>query len=73
MNSNLKGPLVEAFETDVEGVVKQEFISYRVKDNMLRKETTTRRFSASGDYNDTSSIEPLVEVSDFKGARGYVR
>lgn len=73
MNSSLKGPLVEAFECDLKGVLKQQVITYRVKDNILRKETTTRKFDANGDYTDTSSVEPLVEVSNTYTGEGYVR
>ena len=63
MNSKLDGPLVGAFESDTTGVVKQEFVTYRVKDGMLRKETTTRTFQTDGkDWIDTSTVEPLVEV-----------
>jgi hypothetical protein len=65
MNSKLDGPLVGAFEADTDGVVKQEFITYRVRDGMLRKETTTRTFQANGkDWIDTSSVVPLVEVKN---------
>ena len=60
MNSKLDGPFVSAFESDTTGVVKQELITYRVKDGMLRKETTTRQFSNSGDYYDSQTVEPLV-------------
>ena len=62
MNTRLDGPLVAAFEADIEGVIKQEFITYRVRDGMFVKETTTRKFSNNGDWHDTSSVEPLVEV-----------
>lgn len=63
MNSKLDGPLVSAFEADVEGVVKQEFITYRIKDGMLRKETTIRQFSSDNtDWIDTSTVQPLAEV-----------
>ena len=63
MNSKLDGPLVAAFESDITGVVKQEFITYRVKDGMLRKETTIRQFHEDGkDWIDTSSVQPLAEV-----------
>ena len=63
MNSKLEGPLVSAFEADTQGVIKQEFITYRVKNGMLRKETTTRTFQENGkDWIDTSSVVPLVEV-----------
>lgn len=63
MNSKLDGPLIAAFESDVEGVIKQEFITYRVKDGMLRKETTVRQFTDNGaDWIDTSTVQPLAEV-----------
>jgi hypothetical protein len=45
MNTKYDGPFVSAFETDPEGVIKQELITYRIKDGMLRKETTSRRFN----------------------------
>jgi hypothetical protein len=65
MNSKLDGPLVSAFEADTTGVVKQEFITYRVVNGMLRKETTVRKFQGSGaDWVDTSTVEPLAEVKD---------
>jgi len=63
MNSKFEGPFISAFETDVTGVVKQELVTYRVKDGMLRKETTTRIFHEGGkDWFDSSTVEPLVEV-----------
>jgi len=63
MNSKLDGPLIAAFESDVEGVIKQEFITYRVKDGMLRKETTVRQFTNNNtDWIDTSTVQPLAEV-----------
>ena len=63
MNSKLEGPLVSAFESDVDGVVKQELITYRVKDGQFRKETTTRQFNQDqSNWHDTSSVEPLLEV-----------
>ena len=55
MNSNFDGPLVSAFERNVDGVVKQELITYRVKDGQFRKETTTRRFN-----KDQSNIVNLL-------------
>ena len=63
MNSKYEGPFVSAFESDIEGVVKQELVTYRVKDGMLRKEVTTREFRENGkDWNDTSTVQPLVRV-----------
>jgi hypothetical protein len=62
MNSKLDGPFVSAFESDTTGVVKQQLITYRVVNGMLRKETTTRKFQGSHDWHDTSTVEPLAEV-----------
>lgn len=61
MNSKLDGPLVSAFEADTDGVIKQEFVTYRIRDGMLVKETTSRKFQGN-DYHDVSSSEPLLEV-----------
>lgn len=57
------GPLKSAIDSmsDMSGVVKQEFITYRVKDGILRKETTVRKFFGD-DYNDSSTTEPLLKV-----------
>ena len=62
MNSKLDGPLVSAFEADTTGVIKQEFVTYRIVDGMLRKETTVRKFQSNNDWHDSSSVEPLAEV-----------
>ena len=63
MNSKFDGPFVSAFETDNTGVVKQELITYRVKDGMLRKETTSRRFNSDQtDWHDSQSTDPMMEV-----------
>ena len=65
MNSKLEGPFVSAFEADTTGVIKQEFITYRMRDGMLVKETTSRKFQANGnDYHDVSTVEPLMEVNN---------
>jgi len=63
MNSKYDGPFITSFESDIEGVVKQELITYRVKDGMLRKEVTTREYRDGGkDWNDTSTVSPLAKV-----------
>jgi hypothetical protein len=63
MNIRREGPFTSAFESNIEGVVKQELITYRVKDGMLRKEVTTREFRDNGkDWNDTSTVSPLAKV-----------
>ena len=63
MNNKYDGPFVSAFETDPEGVVKQELITYRVKGGMLRKETTTRKFNLDQtDWHDSITVDPLMEI-----------
>ena len=65
MNSKYEGPFISAFESDADGVLKQELITYRVKDGMLRKETTIRTFKQDqSDWHDTSSVEPLVKIGE---------
>jgi hypothetical protein len=63
MSSEFDGPLVSAFESDPTGVVKQELITYRVVDGMLRKETTTRKFNKDQtDWHDSNTVDPMMEV-----------
>ena len=63
MNSKYEGPFTSAFESDKTGVIKQELITYRVKDGMLRKETTVRNFNTDQtDWHDSQSVDPIVEV-----------
>ena len=63
MNSKYEGPFVSAFESDATGVIKQELITYRVKDGMLRKETTTRNFNTDQtDWHDSHTVDPLMTM-----------
>lgn len=63
MNTKFDGPFVSAFETDPTGVVKQELVTYRVKNGMLRKETTTRKFNKDQtDWHDSQTVDPMMEV-----------
>ena len=63
MSSEFDGPLVSAFESDPTGVVKQELITYRVVDGILRKETTTRKFNKDQtDWHDSNTVDPMMEV-----------
>ena len=65
MNTKYDGPFVSAFETDPTGVVKQELVTYRVKDGMLRKETTTRKFNSDqSDWHDSQTVDPMMEVKN---------
>ena len=63
MNNKYDGPFVSAFESDATGVIKQELVTYRIKDGMLRKETTTRKFNSDQtDWHDSQSVDPMMEV-----------
>lgn len=63
MNTKFDGPLVSAFESDPTGVIKQELVTYRIKDGMLRKETTTRKFNSDQtDWHDSNTVEPMMEI-----------
>tara|TARA_A200000159_G_C7152587_1_gene267831 strand:- start:195 stop:389 length:195 start_codon:yes stop_codon:yes gene_type:complete len=63
MSSKYDGPLVSAFESDATGVIKQELVTYRVKNGMLRKETTTRKFNSDQtDWHDSSTVDPMMEI-----------
>ena len=63
MSSKYDGPLVSAFESDATGVIKQELVTYRVKNGMLRKETTTRKFNSDQtDWHDSNTVDPMMEV-----------
>ena len=57
------GPFITTSEEDIsDGVILKEVILYKVRGNMLIKETATRRYMKDGDYHDTSSVTPLREV-----------
>jgi len=55
------GPFYDAFEGSVDGVIKQELITYKIRNGMLVVEKTQRSYSGD-DYQDTVSSMPLVEV-----------
>ena len=55
------GPFYDAFEGSVDGVIKQELITYKIRNGMLVIEKTQRSYSGE-DYQDTVSSMPLVEV-----------
>jgi hypothetical protein len=56
------GPMKQHIERSTEGVIKAEYTTYTVKDGMLVKDTTIRKFQKNGDYNDSYINEPLVQV-----------
>tara|TARA_B100001989_G_scaffold185832_1_gene135459 strand:- start:1084 stop:1284 length:201 start_codon:yes stop_codon:yes gene_type:complete len=61
-----EGPMKEHIERSKEGVVVAKYITYTVKDGMLVKEVSTRKYmkSSRGDYIDSTSSEPIVEVGN---------
>ena len=56
------GPFKDFFDKDTDGVIRQELITYRMKDGMLKRETATRDYYESGDYNDSSFSHPLATM-----------
>ena len=59
-----EGPMKEHFDRDTDGVVKAVLITYRKKNGMFVKETSTRQFMKGGDYHDSYTDEPLVSLKD---------
>lgn len=55
------GPFKNAFEGDTEGVVRREIVTYRFKNGIMIKESASRDYYGSNDYNDSISTQPLVE------------
>jgi len=59
------GPLKIAADQDDHNIVKQELITYKIKNDMLVKHVVTRSFySNKEDYIDATSEEPIVKVID---------
>ena len=58
-----EGPLKQAVEKDHgKEVLMQQFTTFKIKDNMLVRETITRRFDFFGDYQDDFRSEPIVQI-----------
>jgi hypothetical protein len=60
---NKEGPFYAAFRGDTAGVIKQELITYRIRDGLLIKEIVQRNYSID-DYQDNTSVVPLAEVKE---------
>ena len=56
-----EGPFKSAFDADIDGVVRREIVTYRIKDGMMIKETAVRDYYKDGDYHDSQNAMPLVE------------
>jgi len=60
---NKQGPFYTAFQGDNIGVIKQELVTYRIRDGILVKEIVERNYSKN-DYTDNFSVTPLAEVKE---------
>ena len=56
------GPMKEHIDRNKDGVLVAKYITYSIKDDMLVKETSTRKYFKRGDYVDSITSEPIVEV-----------
>ena len=56
------GPFKQYLEQSTEGIIRQELITYRIEDGVLKRQIVTRDFIESGDYHDTSFSLPLVTM-----------
>ncbi len=54
-----QGPFTANVESNLEGVIRREIVTYRWKNNMLVKEIAIRKYSENGDYLDSMSSTPL--------------
>jgi len=55
------GPLMENFEKDFPNIIQQELTTFYMRDNIMVKETVTRKYNGNNDYVDTTSVSPLVQ------------
>jgi len=58
-NKTTEGPFKSAFESDTEGVIMREIITYRMRNGMMIKEEASRDYYKDGDYHDTQNTKPL--------------
>tara|TARA_B100001248_G_scaffold262730_1_gene261819 strand:+ start:32738 stop:32938 length:201 start_codon:yes stop_codon:yes gene_type:complete len=57
------GPFKDAVEAEADGVVRAILITYKQRDGILVKETTTRNYYGIKDYHDSWSSEPLCKLA----------
>ena len=55
------GPFKSAVEAERQGILKEEYVTYRVVDGYLEKKTVVRSHKKE-DYHDTMNVERLVKV-----------
>jgi hypothetical protein len=58
---DISGPFKSAFEASTEGVIRQEFITYRMRDGIMIKEVNVRKYTLD-DYIDSKDVIPLGEI-----------
>jgi hypothetical protein len=60
------GPFKTSLEASKDGVLKEIYITYKVRNGMLIKETATRNHKSafSEEYHDTSTVEPLLDLKN---------
>ena len=56
------GPFKSAFEASTEGVIRQEFITYKMRDGLMIKEVNVRKYTPN-DYIDSKDVIPLGEIA----------
>jgi hypothetical protein len=54
-----EGPFKQAFDADLEGVVRREIVTYRLRNGIMVKESACRDYYKSGDYHDSQNTMPL--------------
>ena len=65
------GPFKQYLEQSTEGVIRQELITYRIEEGVLKikngtlvKETHMRSHTFYGDYHDSYMSEPLIDMKE---------
>jgi hypothetical protein len=55
-----EGPFKAAFKADIDGVIRREIVTYRMRNGIMIKEEASRDYYQSGDYHDNQNTKPLV-------------
>ena len=56
------GPFKTTIEASQEGILRQEYITYRERDGLIMKETVSRKHTGDS-YHDTTHIETIGKLS----------
>jgi hypothetical protein len=61
MENKMTDPYNNILETNPnKGIIRQELVTYEMKDNVLYKSVVIRTFHKDGDYTDTKTVIPLL-------------